>query len=358
MKRFRIRWQLATAALVLLGLGTLSAFQFSGWYRQSRAVAQSQQSLDDARTELTRLQAEQKAAEEAARKEIDAAAAAEQQIAKDFQAAMEAARKAIEAKDFVVRLTGPAHIQPGAPNKWQIETLRHGAVGRPKKMDVVVKDEKDAELFRQTHDKPVGVATLDLPTAFWDEGEARRGPVPRSRRVHGRRSQERAGRAAPARAAGVRHAPGHRQAALQAGRNDPLPLADARPLHAPPAGARPAPEVPPPRPGRCGRAARRGQRPGARGPPAGAGAGQASRSAASASASTRSPPKRRAASTSSTSSRWTRARKSLLETRKFIVNRYVPDVFEKKLEFDGKSLRAGRRACRPGSRCRAPRAGR
>src|SRR5262249_25387035 len=27
----------------------------------------------------------------------------------------------------------------------------------------------------------------------------------------------------------------------------------------------------------------------------------------------------------------------LLETRKFIVNRYVPDVFEKKLEFDGKS---------------------
>src|SRR5262249_8362121 len=27
----------------------------------------------------------------------------------------------------------------------------------------------------------------------------------------------------------------------------------------------------------------------------------------------------------------------LLETRKFIVNRYVPDTFEKKLEFDGKS---------------------
>ena len=40
----------------------------------------------------------------------------------------------------------------------------------------------------------------------------------------------------PARAAGVRHAPRHRQAAVQAGRNDPLPLADARPLHAPAAG--------------------------------------------------------------------------------------------------------------------------
>jgi hypothetical protein len=31
----------------------------------------------------------------------------------------------------------------------------------------------------------------------------------------------------------------------------------------------------------------------------------------------------------------------LLETRKFIVNRYVPDTFEKKLEFDGKSYGAG-----------------
>src|SRR5262249_10830498 len=31
----------------------------------------------------------------------------------------------------------------------------------------------------------------------------------------------------------------------------------------------------------------------------------------------------------------------LLETRKFIVNKYVPDTFEKKLEFDGKSYGAG-----------------
>jgi hypothetical protein len=169
MKRFRIRWQLATAALVLLGLGTLSAFQVSGWYRQSRAVDQSQQALDDARAELARLQVDQKAAEEAARKDITAAAAAEERLVRDFTAALEAAKKAIEAKDFVVRLTGPAHIQPGAPNKWQIETLRHGAVGRPKKMEVVVKDEKDHELFRQTHDKPVGVATLELPASFWEK---------------------------------------------------------------------------------------------------------------------------------------------------------------------------------------------
>ena len=34
-------------------------------------------------------------------------------------------------------------------------------------------------------------------------------------------------------------------------------------------------------------------------------------------------------------------REILLETRKFIVNRYVPDTFEKKLEFDAKTYGAG-----------------
>ena len=65
-------------------------------------------------------------------------------------------------------------------------------------------------------------------------------PVPRSRRVHGRQPQERAGRAAAARPPGLRHASRHRQAALQAGRNRPLPVADARPLHVLAAATRPA----------------------------------------------------------------------------------------------------------------------
>ncbi|HSQ55083.1 MAG TPA: alpha-2-macroglobulin, partial [Gemmata sp.] len=170
MPRSRIRWELAAAVLfVVCGLGTLGAFQFSGWYRTSRDAEARKQELDDARTNLARLQEEQKAAQAAARKEMDAATAAHQKTIQDFQAALTAARKAIADKDFQVRLTGPAHIQPGAPNKWQIETLRHGAIGRPKKMDVIVKDAKDTELFRQTHDNPVGAATLELPIGFWEK---------------------------------------------------------------------------------------------------------------------------------------------------------------------------------------------
>jgi hypothetical protein len=170
MKRSRIRWELATAALFVLGgLGTLAAFQFSGWRGASRDAAEKQRVLDAARDNLARLQIEQKAAEQAARKDIDATTEAGQKLLKEYQAEIEKAKKDVEAKDFMVRVTGPGHIQPGAPNKWQIETLRGGAIARPKKLDIIVKDAKDAELFRQTDDKPVGAATLELPVSFWEK---------------------------------------------------------------------------------------------------------------------------------------------------------------------------------------------
>ena len=123
----------------------------------------------EAGTHSCAFEAEQAALQKESRKDAAAAEAAEGELLKLYRAAHESARKAIEDKDFVVRLTGPEHIQPGAPNKWQIETLRHGVVGRPKKLDVVVKDAQDTELFRQTHDKPVGISTLELPASFWTQ---------------------------------------------------------------------------------------------------------------------------------------------------------------------------------------------
>ena len=169
-KRSSRRWAyIGIAAAVLIALGLPAAGEIIEWRSKSRAVADAQAALDANRTELEKVQAEQQAARDAAQKALQPARADEQKLARDFQAALDAARKAIEDKDFIVRLTGPAHIQPGAPNKWQIETLRHGAIGRPKKLEVVVKDAQDAELFRQTHDKPVGAATLELTAAFWEK---------------------------------------------------------------------------------------------------------------------------------------------------------------------------------------------
>jgi len=162
------RWGVAVAVLLVLGaLGAAAGNQYFGWSAKSRAVQEKQAALELARAEEARLQAERETAREAAIKDLAPAEAAKQQVAKEYEAALAAARKAIEVKDFLVRLTGPAHIQPGAPNKWQIETLRHGAIARPHKMEVIVKDDQDTELLRETHNKPVGVATLELPVAFW-----------------------------------------------------------------------------------------------------------------------------------------------------------------------------------------------
>ncbi|HEY3787771.1 MAG TPA: alpha-2-macroglobulin, partial [Urbifossiella sp.] len=167
--RIFMRWKLAGAAVLLLAaLGVPAVGQVSGWLEKSREVAEKKAALDAARTELARLQAEQRSAQDAARQAIEPARSAGQALEREYAAALESARQAIQEKEFTVRLSGPAHVQPGAPNKWQIETLRHGAIGRPKKLEVVVKDAKDAVLFQQTHDHPVGAATLELSAAFWE----------------------------------------------------------------------------------------------------------------------------------------------------------------------------------------------
>jgi hypothetical protein len=153
--------------LVVGALGGVAAYQAYGWQSRSREVARAEAAVQEARDRLARAQAEQEAARQELRKPLDAALAAERELAAQFAKAHADARKAAEEKDFVVRLTGPAHVQPGAPNKWLIETLRHGAVGRPKKLDVVVKDSKDNVLHRQTDDKPVGRRTSNSGAAFW-----------------------------------------------------------------------------------------------------------------------------------------------------------------------------------------------
>ena len=167
--RRRARRRLVVWCVFVGALAALVGSQGYIWNAHTREVAATERSLNEKRAELALVEADKAAAQKEARKHVEVALAAEGEVVKLYRDAHESARKAIEEKDFVVRLTGPAHVQPGAPNKWQIETLRHGAVGRPKKMDVIVKDAKDAELFRQTHDKPVGAATLELTAAFWEQ---------------------------------------------------------------------------------------------------------------------------------------------------------------------------------------------
>ena len=162
------RWWVAAAVLLAVGAGGPAAYHGIRWSEESAEARAKQAELDARRAELAELQAKQEAAQREARKELTAAEEKARTVVAEFQLALQKAHEAIQAKDFMVRLTGPAHVQPGAPNRWQIETLRHGAVARPKTMDVVVRDAANTELLRERHDKPVGAATLELTAAFWE----------------------------------------------------------------------------------------------------------------------------------------------------------------------------------------------
>ncbi len=152
----------------MLFLSAPAGFQVVNWFDKSRDAKDKAAALDTAKAELDRLTAEHKAAQDAAKKALTDATAAEQEVTAKYRAEMQAARKLLEDRDFSVRLTGPAHVQPGAPNRWVIETVnRQGEVTTPKKLEVVVKDRNDAVLLKQTHEQPGAATPLELPLAFW-----------------------------------------------------------------------------------------------------------------------------------------------------------------------------------------------
>jgi hypothetical protein len=169
VSRVWARWGVAAALLLVLGgLGGPAGYQFIGWFAQSQEVEEQKLALARRKDELAAAEKQQQIQRDAAQKELDTAAANAEDVAKNYTEALQGARKAIEEKQFLVRLNGPPRIQPGAPNRWEISTLNaRGAFALPKKMDVVVKDDQDRELLRQTHNQPVGPTFLNLTTAFW-----------------------------------------------------------------------------------------------------------------------------------------------------------------------------------------------
>lgn len=337
----RTHWAIAASVLVAVGaLGAVGVYHYSDLAERQRAAVATQAAADASRADLARLTQQQQAAQDAARKVFDAAAAKEQAQARKYQDALDAARKAAEAKEFTVRLTGPEQVEPGAPNKWQVETLRHGAVRRPKKLELVVKDAKDAELFKQVDEKPVGAATLELGAAFWSQvkpgsdlflevvaftDEDRKNAlverVPLARPVYVTDLATDKPLYKPGETVRFRSLTLERST-LRPPANDThlsFRLRDPSDSVVPVAGGN----------GRLINAFNPVLGPDQK-PLRGIGVGE------------------HALATDAPGGEYkldlyetVRGREVLLETRKFIVNRYVPDTFEKKLEFDGKSYGAG-----------------
>ena len=161
-------WRAVGIVLVLF-LSIPVGYQLVNWVEKSREANDKQATLIAAKGEYDRLQVEHKTSQDAAQKTFKDATDAEQAVAIKYSAEMAAARKILEEKNFTVRLTGPARIQPGAPNMWQIEALQlDGTAVKASRLEIAVTDASGAELFRDAHDKP-GVATpLVLTTKFWE----------------------------------------------------------------------------------------------------------------------------------------------------------------------------------------------
>lgn len=163
------RWAVAASLLVVLGgLGGPATYQMVGWFAQSSETDALRVALKDRQNDLQRLEAEQRDRRERLRKEQAEAVAAQTAATAAFRDALAAARAAIDEKDFLVRLTGPERAAPGAPNEWRVETLnKQGGFALPRKMELIVKDQKETELVRETIDRPLTPPTLRLSPSFW-----------------------------------------------------------------------------------------------------------------------------------------------------------------------------------------------
>src|SRR5262249_47524855 len=124
MKTVWVRWAITAALLfVCVGLGGPAAYQVVGWHLQSLETDRVHAILADNQQAAGKSETEFNARREKVLKDHQEALAAQREAEKNYHLALENARKAIEQKDFMVRLTGPERIQPGAPNEWRIETL-------------------------------------------------------------------------------------------------------------------------------------------------------------------------------------------------------------------------------------------
>jgi A-macroglobulin TED domain/Alpha-2-macroglobulin family len=192
------RWVLTGSALLLvLGFGIPGVWHLAGhWNKAAEAEnlrvafnkadqahisymadysARRQQYEADETTAAianNQIQLQYKAARDKAHRE---AVDEHKKLESQFEAALVEAHKAIQDKQFIVRFRGPESAQPGAPNEWTVELYRrNGARALPNKIEWVVKDQTGKEIYRAEKMAPtragfVEPPKIDLPVAFWEK---------------------------------------------------------------------------------------------------------------------------------------------------------------------------------------------
>jgi hypothetical protein len=156
-------WAIAASILLLIGLGTPTLW----WYVRDRqaehALALATTRSEAVREEQKTLAAEQQQALAQAQKEVQDLNGQLQTITAKQQEKLVALSRQISDRQFDVVLTGPEHLQPGARNNYEIQTvnLNRQPVGAHLTAQVV--DQKNQVLFEQKDVQVAGNYRLSLP---------------------------------------------------------------------------------------------------------------------------------------------------------------------------------------------------
>lgn len=165
------RWAFAgVACFVLFGLGGASLLQVLNWkvahddFKQIELTKKAaEESYNQAREQLNKKI-------EQIEKENQLSNAEIEKISAEYEKALADLRETLQKKEFFVRLSGPARAQPGAPNEWLVETLDRNQVKVDlPKIEFIVKDNANNEVYRQTIEHQRGPTLLKLPPSLWKD---------------------------------------------------------------------------------------------------------------------------------------------------------------------------------------------
>ena len=171
--RSKTGWVIAASVLILgFALTVPAGIRFMNWRTQANKVIDLEQQFVQAREQQKDFDLKIRARHDAAAGELKEASQAKAAIEAQFRKEEKAAAMAIAAKQYIVRLTGPERPQPGAPNEWQVVAQkRDGTTDGPEKVKMVVRDQKGEELLEQVSElgkkKFNEMVKLTLPVSFW-----------------------------------------------------------------------------------------------------------------------------------------------------------------------------------------------
>jgi hypothetical protein len=170
------RWAVAASVLLVVGgFGVPAALHYHQHEKQVGEVAALRGQFDEAEKARDRYVATANAKVEQAARDKEHAAEENAELLKQYDQALVAARKAIEEKQFIVRLSGPERAQPGAPNEWKVEMFkRSGAQALPSRVEWQVRDKDGTVVYSEAKSPPARghfhePPTVSLPVAFWEK---------------------------------------------------------------------------------------------------------------------------------------------------------------------------------------------